>query len=130
VLESRARDVVHLVLETVALLASLVLDGDLARPHDLSGPVDLAVQDAPLAAVVLLGALRDARGRDGERRLLGAVLAPQRRGGALAVRVGEVVLLGRRADLAHEHAQHGDAGGDDGHAGLGVAPDEEVDAGG
>jgi len=30
--------------------------------------------------------------------------------------------------LADEDAEDGDAGGDDGYAGLGVAPDIEVDA--
>ena len=46
---------------------------------------------------------------------------------ARAVRVREIVALGGGLDVADEDAEDGDAGCDDGYAGLGVSPDVEVD---
>jgi len=56
-----------------------------------------------------------------------ALLIPRAVGTVLAVGV-DIVLPGRGLHLADEDAEDGDAGGDDGYAGLGVAPDIEVDA--
>jgi len=121
----------------LARLPPLILDRDLAGRHDparaLRGLEDALVV-APAIAELLLAHARGAAanagalGRDHHRVVLCA--SRVRAAAVVAGLVGCAVVPSRRRglDLAEEDAEDGDRGRDDGHAGFGVAPDEEDDA--
>ena len=111
------------------ILMILILDRDLLSLHDpaaLAREARLVLLARRRRAVVAPPAARDRRDGVDVVAHLGVVRG---RAGARARRVGEVVALRRGLDVADEDAEDGDAGGDDCHAGLGVAPDVEVDGG-
>ena len=121
----------------------VVLDSDIRHLHDPVGRLQpfmmpAASQNAPVAADAAVIAhlvqlhvatiIRNGFARDGDEPTVVAAAGHARLD---AVKGAEVSLPGGGAlavGVADEHAKHGDAGGDDGRADLGVAPDEEGDA--
>ncbi len=127
------------MLNTPSLL--IVLDSDIRHLHNPIRRLQpfvmtTASQDAPVAAEAAVIAhfvqlhvatIRRGLARDGDEAT--KVVAGHAR--LNAVKGAQVPRSGGRAlpvGVADEHAEHGDAGGDDGRADLGVAPDKEGDA--
>ena len=121
----------------------IVLDSDIRHLHNpvrrlqpfmmpaTSQYAPVAAEAAVIAHFVQLHVAtisRDGFARDGDEPTVVAAAGHARLD---AVKGAQVPLSGGRAlpvGVADEHAEHGDAGGDDGRADLGVAPDVEGDA--
>jgi hypothetical protein len=128
--------VAHLILHTLSILPILVLDSDLVSPHNLPRR-SLPIQNRLVAPIIWLAAVMGVAAHhtpaippagDHDR----VVLAPSL--GALGARailprpIGNIVLSGRGLDFADEDSKDGDRSCNNSYAGLGVAPNEEIDA--
>jgi len=120
----------HLVLNSLATLPVLILNGDLVGLQDRSRS-GLAIQDTLLTPIVLLLAVGGARPSssddDGvvQAEDLGAfarALASLGKGRILAT-VGCVVVPSRSLHFTDQDTEDWNAGGDDGNTALSVSPD-------
>ena len=114
------------VIELVLLspvVRVLILDSDLLSLHNL--PIGLPRQFALVLRSQVAIVFPSSGDSDGV--VVPALGLDGRSTAHRAAAMGDVVAAGGGLDVADEDSENRDAGGDDGYAGFGVTPDEQVD---
>ena len=106
------------------VIRRLILDRNLFRLHNLAVrfPRQFTLVLSFVVAIILPPA--------GDRNSIAVISVLRLVMGTVAsasAAVRQIVASSRGLDVADEDSQDWNAGGDDGHAGFGVAPDEEID---